>query len=93
MQLRASLPRYVVPGRDVRITTVDGSIHEFKVRTLTNDHVSGESSDGTEHHVEIATIAKVETRRFNPTKTIELGATIGAILLTVLFLLVGRTDR
>jgi len=61
---------------------------------LTNDHVSGRSFDGTEHQVEIATITKLETLQFDRARTIALGATVGAILLTVLVVgWLGRQDR
>jgi hypothetical protein len=86
-QFRHALNRYALPGRDIRITTADGSIHEFRVRSLTHDHVSGTSPDGIEHHVEIATITGLETERINRRRSIALAATGGAIL-AVLFLLV-----
>ena len=94
VQYRYSMHRHVTPGRDVRMTTAGGSIHEFRVRALTNDHVSGRSFDGTEHQVEIATITKLETLQFDRARTIALGATVGAILLTVLVVgWLGRQDR
>jgi hypothetical protein len=82
--------RHAAPRHEVRITTKDGSVHEFKVRTLTSDQVSGQSADGAEHQVAIADIAKLEVRRFSRSRTVALGASIVvplAVGMTVLVLM------
>lgn len=68
-------------GDDVKIVTVDGKQHEFKVTTVANGHVTGKGED-----VLISDIIAIETENFSGGKTALLVGGVSAVWMLSLFI-------